>query len=182
MLLIVTVKALCIIRKCEDCFNKAIEEMSETMGEKERVMRWLDAGTTNLSLLINVGNSVAAVGTSLVLSNNIVTSAVAQTESEACVRHHSRDIPGELPFVVPRTAAHQDCLQRVSNVPRTFNDLKETVLDCQRHFDGALKKARMIFSSIDVGNALDRWMKLVVESTIEIRDFYAKSSLGENAF
>ena len=94
ILLINTIKAVDVIKRREDCFNKAIEDMSRAMGEKERMMRWLDVGTTNLSLLINVGNSVAAVGPFLVPPNNIVTLVVAQTESEACVKHHSRAIPG----------------------------------------------------------------------------------------
>ena len=66
VLLIVTIKALDVIKKREDFFNKVIKETLVTMDDKEQVMRWLDAGMTNLGLLINIGNSVAAVSPFLI--------------------------------------------------------------------------------------------------------------------
>ena len=83
---------------------------------------------------------------------------------------------------MPRTAAHQSGLQRISAIPSTYNDLKDTVLYCQRHFEDVLKDARVVFTSERAGKVLDEWMDLVVKSAGEIRNFYAKSSLGESTF
>ena len=63
---------------------------------------------------------------------------------------------------------------------RTYNGLKDTILDCQAHFDVVLRRARTVFTSADAGRALDEWMLLVIGAAREIRDFYAKSSLGKD--
>ena len=67
-------------------------------------------------------------------------------------------------------------------MPSTYNGLKDTVLYCQRHFEDVLKDARVVFTSERAGKVLDEWMDLVVKSAGEIRNFYAKSPLGERTF
>ena len=109
-----------------------------------------------------------------------MTFVADQPESAACYKHHPSALSGQPSFVVPGISTHQACLKGISGIPSTYNGLKDTVLDCQRHFDGALKKARTVFTSVDAGKVLDDWMRLVVNSAREMRDFYAKPSLGKN--
>ena len=57
----VALKALDVSKKREEFFSEAIKGTLVNMDDKEQVMRWLDAGTTSLGSLVNIGNSVAAV-------------------------------------------------------------------------------------------------------------------------
>ena len=59
----IAIKVLEVVEKRGELTSEAMKDALSTMDNKERMMRLLDVGTTNLSLLINIGNSVSVVST-----------------------------------------------------------------------------------------------------------------------
>ena len=64
-------QALEVVWKRRDLTFEAMRDALSTMDTKERIMRQLDIGTTNLSLLINIGNSVSVVSPTFVCSGAV---------------------------------------------------------------------------------------------------------------
>ena len=64
----IAIKVLEVVEKRGELTSKAMKDALSTMDNKERMMRLLDVGTTNLSLLINIGNSASVVSTFFVCS------------------------------------------------------------------------------------------------------------------
>ena len=67
----IAIKVLEVVEKRGELTSKAMKDALSTMDNKERMMRLLDVGTTNLSLLINIGNSASVVSTFFVCSSAV---------------------------------------------------------------------------------------------------------------
>ena len=91
--MLMATKASEVAEKSNNLFEAAIQEASQAMDKKEGMMRLLDKGVMCLTLLMNVGNSVAAVSLLFNRSSNIVTLVVDQRESSACIKRYSSTLP-----------------------------------------------------------------------------------------
>ena len=67
----IAIKVLEVVEKRGELTSKAMKDALSTMDNKERMMRLIDVGTTNLSLLINIGNSASVVSTLFVCSSAV---------------------------------------------------------------------------------------------------------------
>ena len=65
-----------IVKKNDKHFKAALDEALSTMNERERMMRLLDTGMSSLGVLINMGNSAAAVSYLFDCSDTTVTLVV----------------------------------------------------------------------------------------------------------
>ena len=63
-------------------------------------------------------------------------------------------------------------------MPSVYQSLYDTVAECNREFEIVIKRAEATFTADIARRALDDWINLVVESTLEMRKAYSKSKAG----
>ena len=63
-------------------------------------------------------------------------------------------------------------------MPLKYKALRDTILDCNKHFEAVIKDSQATFTSEQARRAIDNWIELVIEASMEIRKTYSKTKTG----